>query len=158
MSSGTVTVILIKGDHNNLVDDVIMDVSRGEYSHSAIKILGSTLEALGQKDQGDLYPGVWLHAPDKYDNNPAAVFIQVELPDLAAAEAEARRLIGTLYGYTDCVRGGLHKLIGVDPVGNAITANCSETVTRILRAGGFDILPEVTPDCVTPVDLGNVLI
>jgi hypothetical protein len=48
-------------------------------------------------DSGDKYPGVWLHAADKYDNNPNAEFVEIDLPNLAAAEVEARRLIGTLY-------------------------------------------------------------
>ena len=149
-----VTVILVQGDNTNVVDHVINDASRGVYSHSAVEFPWGVVESLGIKDADDKYPGVWLHDPGKYDN-ATAKFIEVDLPDIARAEAEARRLIGTLYGYTDCVRGGLYDLLGVELEGNKLTANCSETVTRILRAGGLVILPDVEPDCITPNDLGR---
>jgi hypothetical protein len=38
-----------------------------------------------------------------------------------------------------------------------LTMNCSETVTRILRAGGLNVLPGVNADCVTPMDLYRYL-
>jgi hypothetical protein len=145
-------VIFVRGSKGNTVDRVIDDVSRGEFSHVAIKILDSIVEALGEPDLGDKYPGVWAHNPEKYDGADVEV-VPVELPDLPSAEAEARSLIGTFYGYTDCIRGGLYDLTGVTLQGNKFTANCSETVTRILRAGGLDVLPGVPPDCITPNDL-----
>jgi len=151
------TVILVQGDNTNLVDHVINDVSQGEYSHSAIKFDWGIIESLGIKDPGDKYPGVWLHDPGKYDN-AMVTRIEVDLPDIPAAEVEARLLIGTLYGYTDCVRGGLYDLLGVELEGNKITANCSETVTRILRAGGLNILPDIEADCITPNDLYRELV
>lgn len=148
------TVVLMRGD-DGVIDTVINAASGGIYSHAAIKILGSTLESYGVKLEQDKYPGVWLHDPDEYTGNQAARFIDVDVPDLAGAEAEARRLVGTLYGYTDCIRGGLYDLFKIESDGNSFTANCSETVTRILRAGGLTLLPGIEPDCVTPNDLGR---
>ncbi|HWR05683.1 hypothetical protein, partial [Sporomusa sp.] len=141
-----------------LVDRVIAEVSHGDFCHTAIKILGGTLEALGMPDEGDKYPGVWLHAAGKYDNNPSAEFIEIDIPNMVEAEAEAIRLIGTPYGYTDCIRGGIYDLTGKQLPGNSITANCSETVTRVIRAGEFTVLPAVIPDDITPNDLRNALI
>lgn len=86
----------------------------------------------------------------KYANNLDAKFVDIELPDLEGALQEARKLIGTPYGYTDCVRGGIHDLTGINLSGNKITANYSETVTRSLRAGGLDLLPDNLDDCIMP--------
>jgi hypothetical protein len=33
------------------------------------------------------------------------------------------------------------------------TMNCSETVSRVVRAGGVNVLPGVDADCITPMDL-----
>lgn len=148
-------VVFVGG--NSVIDQVINDVTHGTVSHVAVEILGGTLEAKGMKEESDKYPGVWLHEPGKYDSNPLARIMFVDVPDVPGAEAEARKLIGTLYGYTDCVRGGMRDLTGVELPGNTLTANCSETVTRVLRAGGLDVLPGVPADCVTPEALLEVL-
>lgn len=150
-----ITLIFVGG--NSEVDKVIDNVSHGDKSHVAIGILGSTLEALGMKDEHDLYPGVWLHDPLKYQNNPDAIFKEVEIPDIQAAETEARKLIGTLYGYDCCIKGGVYDQTGLEIFGNLLTANCSKTVTLVLRAGGFNILPSVNADCITPNDLYRAL-
>jgi len=156
----TVTIIFVSG--HSIIDTVINTVSHGQYSHVAIKILEGVVEALGVKDIGDKYPGVWLHDAEKYDNNPDVKMIDVDLPDIAGAEAEANNLIGTLYGYLDCINGGYYDITGKQLTNDGkITANCSETVTLILRAGGLAILPELSADYITPNDLyreltGNV--
>jgi hypothetical protein len=149
MTAGTLTVI---GCHGTAwYSKVISDVERSPWTHIAGIILGSTLESQGIKDKGDLYPGVWLHPPDKYKDGDNAVFITVQVPDIEAAEEEARQLIGTLYGYSDCVNGGVLELFGAQiPTDGAFTVNCSEAWTRILRAGNLNILPELTADSVTP--------
>jgi hypothetical protein len=152
-----VTVIFCKGD-NGIIDTVIDTVEQGEFSHSAIKILGGTFEALGVMDKGDLYPGAWLHPLDKYDNNPNVVQIDVEIPDLTYAELKATELKGTLYGYISCVTGGLHDLLGIHLRGDGEFSNdCSELVTRVLKAGGLDLFPVDYPDNITPQDLYNKL-
>lgn len=151
-----VTVIFVYGD--GFIDKIIDGVTDGIYSHTAIKILGGVVEALGVKDPGDDYPGIWLHPADKYDNNPNAKFIDVEIPDLSGAEETARKLIGKLYGYTDCIVGGLHDITGLNIPGDGdITDNCSETVPRILRGGGLNILPGIYADDITPNHLYRVL-
>jgi hypothetical protein len=168
-----ITVVFVGGDSG--VDKVIDTVTNGNISHVAIKILGGTLEALGIKDSVDKYPGVWLHDTAKYDNNPYADYIDIDLPDLASAEKKAKLLLGKFYSYIGCIEGGAYDLFGVQlhpwltKVINVLTIkalglpvnidtgewtmNCSETVTRILRAGGLNILPGVDADCITPEDL-----
>jgi hypothetical protein len=168
-----VTVIFVGG--NELVDKVIEGVTHGTCSHVAIQILGGVLESQGVPDKGDRYPGVHLHALDKYDNNQYAKFVEVEVPNLSAAERTAKRLLGKFYSYIGCIEGGVYDLFGIQlhpwiakyinllivkffrlPVNldtGEWTMNCSETVTRILRAGGLSVLPGVDADCITPEDL-----
>ncbi|MBU2700435.1 hypothetical protein Ga0466249_001527 [Sporomusaceae bacterium BoRhaA] len=172
-----VSIIFVHGD--TFIDKSIDDITNGKYSHTAIKILGGVLEALGMPDDGDKYPGIHLHDLGKYDNKPYVEFVSVELPDLAAAENEARNMIGMFYSYIGCIEGGTYDLFGINlrPWFNKIinilitkffhipvnlstgkwTMNCSETVTRILRAGGLNVLPGVDADCVTPMDLYRYL-
>ena len=106
-----------------------------------------------------IHPAVVLSLVDKYDSVEREI-IEVEIADIMAAEVEAQGLIGVPYGLiTDCLDGGLHDLIGYHANGNGeITVNCSETVTRILRAGGSDILPGMAADCVTPEGLYQALL
>jgi hypothetical protein len=61
-----VKIIFVPGE-DNLVDNIISTVSNGKYVHVAIEILGGILEAMGEKEPGDKYPGVWLHDIHKYD-------------------------------------------------------------------------------------------
>jgi hypothetical protein len=137
---------------------IIEEVEKGPWSHTAGLILGSTLEAQGVKDEGDAYPGVWLHPPDKYRDGIDAAFVTVDIPELAAAENEARKLLGTLYGLIDCANGGVYEIFGKKIPGDGVlTVNCSETWTRILRAGGLNVLPNLEPDCVTPQMLYEAL-
>jgi len=146
-----VTLIFIGGDSK--VDKLITGVTGGTKSHVAGLLFDGTYESLGMKDESDLYPGVWLHNPNKYIGNPDAEFVEIEVPDIKALEAEARNLLGTPYGYTDCVRTGVYELFGTIIPDNAYTMDCSETWTRLLRAGKLDILPEVPAGCISPVKL-----
>jgi len=151
-----VVVIFVHGD--SLVDQVIDAFSHGQYSHTAIKINDGVVEALGVKDDGDKYPGVWLHDIAKYDNDPNVYLIEVDIPNLADAETRAQELIGTLYGYIDCIDGGVFDTTGIQLTADGeLTCNCSETVVRVLRAGGFNVLPSVRADCITPNDLYKAL-
>jgi len=143
-----VTLIFVGGDSK--VDKIITGVTGGTKSHVAGILFDSVYESLGMKDEGDLYPGVWMHDPSKYINNPDVEFITLEVPDIKALEAEARNLLGTPYGYTDCVRTGSFGTVIPD---NAYTMDCSETWTRLLRAGKLDILPGVPAGCISPVKL-----
>ena len=151
-----VTVIFCHG--RAWYSKVIERVEGGPWTHVAGLILDSTLESEGVKEHSDPYPGVWLHPPDKYKDGEDAVFIQVDVPDLAAAEQQARDSLGSLYGYIDCVNGGIKELFDkVIPGDGTATMNCSETWTRILRAGGLDVLPGIEADSVTPQMLYEAL-
>ena len=168
-----VKVIFTSGD--SFVDNTIENITRGDYSHVAIQILGGTVESLGIPDDGDKYPGVHLHNLHKYDNQDGVYIIEVNLQNQKVAEDKARELLGKFYSYIGCVEGGIYNIFGirmhkwiVKLINMALTRflhfpinidtgewtmNCSETVTRILRAGGLLVCEGVDADEVTPMDL-----
>lgn len=150
-----VTIILVGGDAP--VDKFITKFTGGRFSHVAALVLGSTFESTGIKEPIDPYPGVWLHDPNKYVGNPNVVFVDVEVPDLAAGEAEVRKLLGTPYSYIACVKGGLHDILGIDLPDTDFSMDCSETITRFLRACGLDFLSGHSPGSITPDDIGREL-
>ena len=137
------------------LDKAIEAISGSQYadiSHTYIYLFDSILEAEGVKQYSDPYPGVWLHPADKYDGNPHAKTVEIDLPDLAAAQSKARELIGTLYGYSDCIVTATKFLTGYNIFsGGELTMHCSETVTQILRAGGLKVCPDLQADEVSPV-------
>ena len=148
-----VRVGFVGGD--TVIDKVIEGASGSQYadiSHTFIYLLNSIVEAEGVKQYADPYPGVWLHPPAKYDGDSHAKFIDVDVPDVPAAESKARELIGTLYGYVDCLATVSKFLADCNLIpGSDRTMHCSETVTRILRAGGVSVCPELQADEVSPV-------
>ncbi|MBP2656497.1 MAG: hypothetical protein H6Q73_4066 [Firmicutes bacterium] len=103
--------------------------------------------------------------PDGFVKSPVDIYkdrktrtITVDVPNIGDAELEAKRLRNTPYGWIDCVNGGLHDITGCQLPGDGeVTVNCSEAVTRILRAGGLDIMQGVYADGVTPADLMRAL-
>jgi hypothetical protein len=154
----SVLTLIFTGNERSLLSRVISKVTSGPYAHVAIKILNSTLEAFATCLEGDLYPGVWLHEPDRYDYYQSAVFVNVEIPDLKAAEKMARRLLGAVYGYSDLLNSGIYNLTGVSLPGTGKYAViCSEAVVMILRAGGLNILPGVSADSISPMNLFNAV-
>lgn len=156
------TIGFVGGD--TWLDKAIEGISGGQYadiSHSFIKgILDSILEAEGVKQYNDPYPGVWLHPLNKYEGNTHVKYVDVDVPDIEAAKSKARDLIGTVYGYTDCIATAaalVNKNLADALSDGEKTAMCSETVTRILRAGGLDILPGIEADQISPVKLYEAL-
>ena len=144
-----------------VIDKAIQAVSGGDYAditHAFIFLFDSIAEAEGIKEYDDIYPGFWLHPPDKYGGDQHVKFVELEVPDLAAAQEETRRLLGTPYSYHGCLEAAA-KLTGLDlPVDGECTGMCSEAVTRILRAGGLCVCPDSLADDVTPVMLYEDLI
>lgn len=152
-----ITLVFCHGDTK--LDKLIDAVETGYYSHVAVQILGSTLEALAYRDSGDKYPGTWLHSVNKYDNDPDVLCVPVDVPDMAGAEATARGLIGSPYGYIDALEAGIRDLTGISlQCDGPLTNDCSEAATRILRGGGFDVLPNTFADEITPGDLYKAII
>ena len=139
-----------------LIDKAIQKISGGDYAditHAFIYLLDSIAEAEGVKEYDDIYPGFWLHPPDKYAGDTHVRLIDLDVPDIEAAKAEARKLIGTPYSYHGCLEAAAN-LTGIDlPTDGERTVMCSEAVTRILRAGGLDACSGIEPDMVTPVML-----
>jgi len=141
-----------------LVEDV---EGKGEPSHTGIILYGQIFEAL---ENG------FVKSPlNSYDDFKHKI-ITINISNLSHAQLEAKRLLYTPYGWVDCIVGGARRLINrilklfnksinIEFRGNGErTVNCSEAVTRILRAGGLDVLPEVYADDVTPADLLEALI
>jgi hypothetical protein len=115
------------------------------------------VEARGDFGPGVIPPCVRISSWRKYDNANTEV-VELELPDLEAAQVEAERLLGSLYGYVDCAGGALNDIINVNLKGNgSVTNNCSEAVTRILRASGLNFLPGIEADNITPMDLKRAI-
>ncbi|MDR3561889.1 MAG: hypothetical protein P4N59_10710 [Negativicutes bacterium] len=148
-----VKVIFVRGG-DNLVDNVIAAASCGPFVHVAIMVPDIGLvESLGEGGPGIIPPCVRLSPSRKYDNRDDVEIILVDLPNIAAAQDEAERLLGRPYGYIDCITTGLRDMLGVKYPGDGdITDHCSETVARILRVGGDDILPTTDPDNISPMD------
>ena len=146
-----VVLIFVGGDSN--VDRVIETVSKGDVSHVAGLLFDSAYESTGLKEESDPYPGVWLHWPDKYNSNPDARFIEVDVPDIEGLKTEARRLLGTPYAYGGCIKTGIYDLLDIQLPDKDWTMHCSETWTRLLRNGGANVLPDTEPGCIDPYNL-----
>ena len=143
-----VTLIFVGGESK--IDKLITGITGGTKSHVAGLLFDGVYESTGLKEESDLYPGVWLHNPDKYLGNPDVEFVTIEIPNMDSLQAEARKLLGTPYGYTDCLRTGAYELLGISIADNAYVMDCSETWTRLLRAGGLNVLANIQPGCVSP--------
>ena len=142
--------VLFTAGHN-IVGNTVEFLTHSRWAHASVFLLGGIIEAIS--------PAVTISPVDKYDQTEQEI-IEVEIPDVIAAEEQAGRLVGLSYGlFTDCLDGGLNDVIGYHAKGNGIkTVNCSETVTRILRAGGLNILQDIAADCVTPESLYQELL
>lgn len=149
----TVTIIACHG--NAWYSKIIQEVEHGPVTHIAGLILESTLEAMGVKDPGDRYPGTWLHPPDKYIDGKDCEFIKlpVENIDRGKQLIWTGGILGTLYGYPDCITAGVYRLLGIQlPADGDITAMCSEQWTRLIREMGpiGYSLPDLQADFVDP--------
>ena len=147
------TLVFVGG--YEMIDGAIETLSgalKDNISHVACILSGFCWEAQGVILNNEPYPGFWEQPYNRLVGNPCAKFIEVEVPDLAPVLAKAKELRGTLYGYTDCIRGGVFDLFGVQLPDNVLTVDCSEVQTRMLRAV-VDVLPGREPGTITPIDL-----
>ena len=150
------TLIFVGGD--STVDRVIEKVSNGDVSHAACILFDSVYESTGLKEEDDPYPGVWLHNPHKYGKNPDAKFIRIPIPDKKGLNKMARSLLGTPYSYVGCLKTGIFDILGIDMPDTDYTMHCSETITRLLRAGGVNVLPGVEPSSIDPSRLYKAIL
>lgn len=144
-------LVFVGGDSK--VDQLIENISQGDVSHVACLLFDSIFESTGMKEESDPYPGVWLHRPDKYIDNPDAKFIEVDVPDIEGLKAEARRLLGTPYAYGGCLKTGLYDVLDIQLPDNDWTMHCSETIARLLRGGQVLVLPSLKPGVIDPFRL-----
>lgn len=130
----------------------LIDVVEGagdDPSHCGIFMLDGLLEAI---------EGGFLKSPADTYRDCRSRMVVIDVPNIGDAQLEAKRLLNTPYGYIDCVNAGIYDVTGkMIPGDGELTVSCSEAVTRILRAGGLDVLPGVYADCVTPADLLRAL-
>ena len=147
-----VDVLFVAG--HNAVGNLVELSTESKWAHAAIYMLGGIVEAV--------QPEVTVSKLNIYDSYAPEdkEIITIEVPLYEQAASKANSLLGTKYGlFTDCLTGGIHDVLGIEGTGNGeITVNCSETVTRILRAGGVDVLTDHVPDAVTPEDLYQSLL
>ena len=143
---------------------IIKDVTGGEWcniSHAYLyDFMGGVYEAMGVKLDNDLYAGVWVHPNSSRDITDKSLnrLVSIEVPNMQAALEKAQELLGTPYGYTDCVSAAVFLATGEQIGDGEATCMCSETVTRILRAGGVSILPDLKADVINPAMLYKELL
>ena len=142
----------VGGDTN--LDKVIQNFSgavKYNITHAFTMILNSTAESKGVKEVDDPYPGFWLHSPDKFVLDKTSRFIEIEIPSLILAETEARKLIGSAYGYSSCLSFVLRKFFHINFPDNRHSCDCSEAQTLILRASGLSMYPRIQANEVSPL-------
>jgi len=145
----TIKVIFVHGD--NCLSKVIQTATHGEWDHVGIEMLGGMLEAL-------FNVGVTVSSLDKYTDFKTEC-IDVFITDPDGAEQEAKKFVGTSYGFKNFAGGGLYAIMGINISGDGEkSVDCSELVARILRAGGNNVLPNIAADNITPNDLYKALV
>ena len=142
--------VLFTAGHN-VVGDIVEVTTESRWVHAAIFMLDGIVEAV--------HPAVTVSNIHTYDNTEKEI-ITIDVPLYDQAVSKANSLLGTPYGLvTDCLVGGIHDVLGIELTGNGEkTVNCSETVLRILRAGGVAILTDHVADIITPEDLYQVVL
>jgi len=117
-----------------------------------------TWEAEGTNKDGDRYPGFWDHDVNKWQADVCAKFVQIDVQNYEDGVQLAWKLRGTIYGYVDCIEGGIYELTGFSVPDTALTMDCSEASARILRAMGINVLPGLKAGSITPERLYKELV
>jgi uncharacterized protein YycO len=135
------SVIFVHGD--NFISEAIETITNSEWAHVGILMFDGIVESLTS--------GVAISPIDAYEGYHVK-YVDIDIPNMAMAEAQAKAMIGVPYSYFDCIEGGLHDLLGIEfPSDGETTTNCSKLVALILRAGGCDLGQE-SPNELTPAD------
>lgn len=137
---GKLKILFVSED--TLTGKIIQKATGGEWSHVAVFALNGLVEAMP--------PIVTVSSEHRYDKYPTDI-IEVTVPDIEAALAELKSLIGKPYSLLSCIDGGLHDLFDIQLSGDGDKAvNCCELAVRTLIAGGFKFNEDINPDCWTP--------
>jgi hypothetical protein len=149
MSAGIVKVMFI-AEPNRIGGKIVQIAEHSWQSHVAIIIGDYMWEAV--------FPAVEKHQElDRYKDFYYEIK-EIAVPNIEAAIAEADSLVGKPYGYPDCVSGAIYHWTGKQVVlCDEGTIDCSELGTRVVRAGEFEVLPDVSANCIIPEDLYNAL-
>jgi len=129
---------------------IILRAEKGKYSHAALRFDDYIYEAA--------ITGIVKSPRTEYDTERVKeVFtIYVTNAQYAKAKATAELMLGTKYGWDDCVIGGIHDLFG-DDVSNKVkwmnfknTIDCSAFSTTVLREIFPEFLADENPCEITP--------
>jgi hypothetical protein len=149
-----VVIGFVGGDTNlDRAIEFFSDAEHYDISHTFIMLFDSVLESTGCKEEHDPYPGVWLHSPNKYINNEHARFIEVEIKEMAALQAEARKMIGSFYSIGSCLAFILKKIANINLPDFMRTCDCSELGSQLLRAGNRKVLQRYQANQISPLML-----
>jgi hypothetical protein len=139
-----VTAILVHDE--NLIGKGIQVVTNNYWNHIALQTDQEIIEAL-------LETGVTFSPLDKYNTGYDVKRIVIDIPDIDALEAEAKRLQGKPYSEISCLDGGIYDLSGEEIPNDGDSAyDCSKLFTHLVRIGGFKILGDLQESYVTPGD------
>ena len=76
---------------------------------------------------------------------------EIEIPSIEKAEASARNLIGSAYGYSSCLAFFLKKVFKIDFPDSNHSCDCSEAQSTIIRNSGVSLYPKLQVNEISPV-------
>ncbi|MDR1701327.1 MAG: hypothetical protein LBR56_00965 [Sporomusaceae bacterium] len=131
---------------NSCLGNIVKSVTGSQWSHVGIIALGGIVEAVP--------PKVIISPQNRYDECKTEQ-IDFYVPDITATTEELKKLIGTPYGWLECIKGGLKDLASItfSMSANEKNVNCCELVVRTIRSGGGEIDSAIPDDCFTPQSL-----
>jgi hypothetical protein len=104
-----------------------------------------------------LYPAVVLSPLNAYDNIRHKI-IEIDMPDLEAAEAYAAEQVGKPYSFLSCAEAELYALTGKLINAQQDGTDCSQLDINIGRVGKLAVLGSEPAALIRPSDLFNELI
>lgn len=90
---------------------------------------------------------------DKLDKNKIKYYeLEVDNEhDIYQGDKLFKKYWGIDYGWKALLNSFIYQITGLNILGDEdVTMHCSEVCTRILRAYGFEILPHIVADSITP--------
>ena len=80
---------------------------------------------------------------------------EIDIPSIEKAEASARNLIGSAYGYSSCLAFFLKKVFKIDFPDSNHSCDCSEAQATIIRNSGVSLYPKLQVNAISPVMLSK---
>jgi hypothetical protein len=136
---GTLRILFV--DESTWTADIIKGVTGGEWSHCGVLAFDGLVEAVP--------PRATISSARRYQCNRTEI-LEIEVPDINAALAEAKSLSDESYSLPACISGGIHDIFNIQVCINDDAVNCCGLVIRVIRAGGGIVAPAIGADCFTP--------